>query len=77
MTELRFGIIGCGKIAINHARALQNIDNVVLAAVADVDASRVRAFARKHAVPRSHTDVDEMLSSGLDAVTICSPLTTH
>ena len=35
--RVQVGIIGCGKIAINHIQALQRIDGVEVIAVADVD----------------------------------------
>jgi UDP-N-acetyl-2-amino-2-deoxyglucuronate dehydrogenase len=37
------GIIGCGKIAINHVKALQSIPEVALVACSDVDGERAAA----------------------------------
>lgn len=74
---LRVGIVGCGKIAINHVRALQELPGVEVGAVSDSDAARAADFAREFGVPNSFTDLDELLSSGLDAVTVCTPHPVH
>jgi UDP-N-acetyl-2-amino-2-deoxyglucuronate dehydrogenase len=74
---MRVGIIGCGRIARNHVRALRAIDGVQVSAVADVDAGRARAFAREHGVDRAFFDLEQMLDAGLDAVTICTPHAAH
>jgi len=71
------GIIGCGKIAINHVQALHGIDGVQMLAVADVEPDRAQWFARTYGIPSAYADVDEMLASGLDAVTVCSPHSAH
>jgi predicted dehydrogenase len=76
-SRVRVGIIGCGRIAINHVQALQRIDGVDVNAVTDVDVDRARLFARSYAVPRAYADAEEMLASGLDAVTVCSPHAAH
>jgi predicted dehydrogenase len=75
--RFRFGIIGCGKIALNHVVALQRIDDADVSSVADVDALRARSFARRFDIPNAFTDIDEMMASGLDAVTICTPHAAH
>jgi len=74
---LRLGIIGCGKIAVNHVKALRRIAGVEVVAVADVDRTRAEAFAREHDVPRAHANADAMLAAGLDAVTVCTPHRAH
>jgi UDP-N-acetyl-2-amino-2-deoxyglucuronate dehydrogenase len=74
---MRAGIIGCGRIARNHLRALRGIAGVDVVAVADVDADRARAFAGEHDVPRWFVDAESMLASGLDAVTVCTPHAMH
>ncbi|GIF42278.1 Gfo/Idh/MocA family protein [Actinoplanes xinjiangensis] len=74
---MRIGIVGCGRIAHSHVRALRGVEGVHVAAVADVDAGRARAFAAQHGVDRSFGDLDRMLDIGLDAVTICTPHAEH
>lgn len=77
MKKLRVGIIGCGKIAVNHAKALGGMPEVELVACSDTDAGRAADFASKFGIPRSYTDLDELLGSGVDAVTVCTPHPTH
>lgn len=74
---MRIGIAGCGKIARNHVTALRAVAGVQVIAVADADPERARTFAAEHEVPRAYGDLDEMLSAGLDAVTICTPHDAH
>jgi UDP-N-acetyl-2-amino-2-deoxyglucuronate dehydrogenase len=74
---MRVGIIGCGRIARNHLSALRGIAGVDVSAVADVDPGRARAFAAEHGIARFYTDADQMLASGLDAVTVCTPHAAH
>ena len=74
---MRVGIIGCGKIARNHVAALRGMAGVEVAAVADIDVERARAFGVDHRVPHTYRDTDEMLASGLDAVTVCTPHAAH
>ncbi len=75
--DIRVGIVGCGKIAINHVKALQALDGVRVTMVVDVDRARAEAFAAEYGIPQAFDDVDLALSSGLDAVTICTPHRVH
>ena len=74
---IRFAIIGCGAIAVNHAIALQALPGVTVDAVVDTDATRAREFAARFGIPRAFDDVDAALASGLDAVTVCTPHPAH
>ncbi|MGN9913852.1 Gfo/Idh/MocA family protein [Phytohabitans sp. LJ34] len=74
---MRIGVIGCGKIARSHVTALRDIAGVKVVAVVDVDIGRARAFAATHGVPHAYQDADQMLATGLDAVTVCTPHAAH
>lgn len=74
---IRVGIIGCGKIAVNHVKALRSMDGVDVVAVADVDAARAAAFASTYGVPYAYPSAEETLAGGLHAVTICTPHPAH
>jgi predicted dehydrogenase len=74
---VRVGIIGCGRIARGHVAALRGIVGVLVVAVVDVDIVRAHAFAAAHGIPHAYRDADEMLASGLDAVTVCTPHGAH
>ena len=74
---LRVGIVGCGKIAHNHVRALQAIDGVEVVAVTDKNPEIAQAFADQYGVENSFGDSMEFWSTGLDVVTICTPHPAH
>jgi predicted dehydrogenase len=79
MASLRFGLIGCGRIAqMVHLRSLLRLPNIEVAALAESDAAR-REEAVGH-VPRAaafadYRDLLEMRE--LDAVVICLPNHLH
>jgi predicted dehydrogenase len=66
---LRVGLVGTGKIAINHAAALRSIPGVEPAGVTDLDPGRAEAFATRFGVAEHHRDLESLPSSRLDAVT--------
>lgn len=79
-TPLRFGIIGCGRVAPRHAQSVQDLHqdhNVQLVAVCDVIESRARNFASKYkAVP--YTDYRALLERpDIDVISLCVPSGLH
>lgn len=86
----RAGIVGCGRIASTldldplrreiwtHAGAYRASPLTELAAAADVDAGRLRAFGETWGVGALYRDYREMLrAEGLDVVSICTPPALH
>jgi UDP-N-acetyl-2-amino-2-deoxyglucuronate dehydrogenase len=74
---LRVGIVGCGRIAGNHARALHQVDGVEVVGCCDSAGDRATAFAAEHGIPHAATSLDALLPLGLDAVTVCTPHPVH
>lgn len=79
--NLRFGVIGCGGIALGHVERLLSIPDCYVVGLMDTDQSRIGAM--KHRFP-SLAQVPEFESwkamidaGGLDAVVICSPHYVH
>jgi UDP-N-acetylglucosamine 3-dehydrogenase len=75
-TPLRLGVVGVGVMGYNHARVLAEMPGVTLAGVADPDekqADFVRHTLGCAAVP----DIEELLSLGVDAVSIAAPTHLH
>ncbi len=71
----RIGVIGVGGWGKNHLRVLSELG--CLAAFCDIDRVKAERFEQKYGV-KGYTSLDEMLSEErLDAVTICTPTTTH
>lgn len=75
--QLRFGLIGCGRVAPRHAESLMSLPDARLVAVADIKESRVQRFATQyHAAP--HYDYRALLDQpDIDVVTICTPSGLH
>jgi len=86
---LRFGIIGCGRIAPYHVQALLRVPNVQIVALADVVAERARHLAEELAKVAAqlevaappvnvYTDYRRLLERpDVDAVTVCTPSGLH
>ncbi|MBL7810775.1 MAG: Gfo/Idh/MocA family oxidoreductase [Bacteroidetes bacterium] len=76
-SKIRFGIIGCGRIAQRHAEHIAK--QGVLAAVCDVVEDKARALAQQYNT-RVYTTAESMLSAeagNLDVISICSPNGLH
>jgi predicted dehydrogenase len=74
---MRFGLIGCGRVAPRHAESLLSLPGAQLVAVADVRESRAERFAAQyHAF--AHTDYHALLArQDVDVVNICTPSGLH
>lgn len=77
---MRIGIIGIGVMGKYHARVYSEIaknnSDVQLVGIADIDKNRVEAIAKEYGI-RGCTDYNELLDTGLDAVSICVPTKMH
>ena len=76
MKELRFAIIGCGRIAQRHAEHI--VKKGKLVAVCDMDKGRRNELAEKHAC-KAYATLDELLQQEkeLDLVSVCTPNALH
>jgi UDP-N-acetylglucosamine 3-dehydrogenase len=71
----RVGVVGTGGWGKNHVRVLNELD--CLAAVCDMDRAKMETYSKKYRVP-GYSSLDEMIGKEkLDAVTICTPASTH
>ena len=76
--KIRFGIIGCGVIAPNHANAIVHNSRAELTAVCDIIPEKAKAFQEKYHAPYFYTDYREMLKrEDIDVVCICTPSGLH
>src|SRR3954453_3138206 len=76
---IRFGLLGCGRIAKRHADLLGggHIDGASLVAVCDPIRARADAFGSKFAIP-SDCNIDDFLSrKEIDAVAVLTPSGMH
>jgi predicted dehydrogenase len=70
---LRWGILGCGKIANTFARALQDSAACELHAVAARDLDRAQVFASEHLAARAYGAYEDLLADPeVDAVYIAT-----
>ena len=76
---IRFGLLGCGRIAKRHSDLLGggHIDRASLVAVCDPIPARADGIAAKFGVP-AHYDIDEFLArKDIDAVAVLTPSGMH
>jgi UDP-N-acetylglucosamine 3-dehydrogenase len=69
---LRVGLVGLGSMGRNHARAIQEVEGLTLAGIADAQPSA--------AVPggiRLVRDVDELVALGIDLAVVAVPTAAH
>jgi hypothetical protein len=77
MEKVKTGIIGLGKVAHMHAKALKNIPESDFTAVCSRDIKKAKAFAEQYNV-KAYNDVEEMvISGGVEALVICTPHPNH
>ncbi|WP_223068181.1 Gfo/Idh/MocA family protein [Paenibacillus caui] len=75
---IRFGVIGTNWITDRFIEAAVDADGFELSAVYSRTQERAQAFAEKHHIPHTFTDLTAMLKSDtLDAVYIASPNSFH
>ena len=75
--KIKFALIGCGRIAVKHAKLLISMDNVELVAVSDNIHERVKGFSEKYHV-KGYLDYKEMLKKeDIEVVSVLTPSGTH
>ena len=78
MGTLTGGIVGAGFFAQFHADGWRRIPGITIAAVADPDETRARAFADRWHIPKVYPDVDQMLEEQkLDFLDIATRPESH
>src|SRR6202790_1706547 len=73
---LRLGVVGVGVMGANHARVLADLAEVKLVGIADTD-PRQRALVSESLGCAGHADVEALIASGVDAITIAAPTHLH
>lgn len=75
--KIRVGLIGCGRIAEYHFRALREIPDFEVAAVCDLVPERAEKYAMELGIP-GFTDYRKLLAlPEIDLVDICTPSGLH
>jgi predicted dehydrogenase len=73
---LNIGIAGCGYWGPKHIRVCSEIKEARLAHVCDLDTAKLKQVRSQYPVETT-TDFGVMLESGVDAVIIATPVSTH
>jgi UDP-N-acetylglucosamine 3-dehydrogenase len=73
---LRVGVIGVGVMGSNHARVFADMPGIKVVGIVDPDAKQ-RDFVAKALGCAGYDEVDTLLDSGVDAVTIAAPTHLH
>lgn len=76
---LKFGLVGCGRIAKRHSELLGNneIENASLLAVCDTDIDKAKNIGDRFSIPY-YTDMDEMMENeDIDAVSVLTESGYH
>lgn len=77
MDKLKTGIIGCGKGAHLHAKALQDLPESRFTGVFSRSFVSAQAFAKQYGV-QAYASIEEMaVDGGVEAVVICTPHPAH
>lgn len=75
---IRVGIIGCGKIADEHAGHIRFIKDSKLIAVCDIDDIMAKQLYERFCAEKYYTNINDFLeSSNLDVVHITTPPQSH
>lgn len=75
---LKVAIVGCGKIADDHASQIRRIPNAEVVAACDREPLMAQQIAERFGIPLCFTDVREMLETARpDAVHITTPPQSH
>lgn len=77
-TTIRWGIMGCGRIARKFAADLQRVKDAKLTAVASRNLRKARAFAKDFPAAYTHGSYEELaLNPDVDVIYIATPHSHH
>ncbi len=79
MTEIRWGIIGCGDVCeIKSGPAFQKVEHSSLVAVMRRNAVKAEDYANRHGVPTWYSNADELINDPeVNAIYIATPPNSH
>jgi predicted dehydrogenase len=74
---IRWGILGCGKIAAKFAADLRLVKEAELVAVASRDEQRAKDFAALYGAPSVFTAYEDLCKSAVDVIYVATPHGFH
>ncbi|MDQ2658092.1 MAG: Gfo/Idh/MocA family oxidoreductase, partial [Bacteroidota bacterium] len=76
--KIRWGILGCGKIANKFASDLKLVQDAELKAVASRNAARLESFSRQHQAPLKFDSYEGLVTSpDVDVIYVATPHGLH
>ena len=75
---LNVALIGCGRVAGHHCRAIAEVDGVELAAVCDLEIEKADAYGAEYGVP-SYVNYHDMFDGcpNIDIAAVITPSGMH
>jgi len=78
MDKIRWGILGCGRIAGKFASDLKLVEDASLVAVGSRSLQKAEAFAAEHGAQRSHGSYEALASDpDVDVIYVATPHSHH
>ena len=77
MSTVKWGILGCGKIAAKFASDLRRVDGAIRHAVASLQPGRATAFATEHGFAHGFSSYQELCASDVDVIYVATPHGFH
>jgi len=74
--KIRCGVVGVGRMGQHHARVYTQLPDCTLVGLVDAKADRRTEVAERHGCAQFDS-VDQLISAGVDAVSIAVPTTFH
>ncbi len=76
-STIRFGLVGCGRVAPRHVQSIRELEGAQLVAVADIVESRALRVAKENGA-EAYSDFRRLLERrDLDVIDICTPSGLH
>jgi UDP-N-acetyl-2-amino-2-deoxyglucuronate dehydrogenase len=75
---INVALVGCGRIAGHHCRAIAEVDGVTLAAVCDLEVAKAEAYGREFGVP-AYASYRDMFTAhpDIDVAAVITPSGMH
>ena len=77
MREIKWGILGCGKIAHKFASDLKLVDGAVLYAAGSTDATRAKIFSEQYGFLHAFDSYEALCKSDVDVIYVATPHGFH
>jgi predicted dehydrogenase len=76
--KVRWGILGCGKIANKFASDLKLVEDAALSAIASRDAEKLQSFSKQHKPGHAFDNYEALVKcSDVDAIYVATPHGMH